>query len=184
MPRFPVIAFLALAAALVTGCSLGSGGSLGGDDSRAVGTPASAEEPSRISIPSLGVDSALLRLGSKSDGTAQLPPAEKGTTAGWYTGGAKPGRPGAAVIIGHADAPDGQAVFHGLRELGRGAAIDVKRGDGKILHFTVTDTEEVDKSAFPRRKVYGPTSEPVLRLVTCAEGVPDRNLIVYAALQK
>ncbi|MEV8476718.1 class F sortase [Streptomyces sp. NPDC051173] len=183
MPRIRTLALAALVPLLLAGCSIG------GDRAKeAIGTPAAAEEPSLVSIPDIGVRSRLLRLGLNGDDTVQVPPPEKGMTAGWYTGSAKPGTPGAAVIIGHNDTRDGKAVFHDLDKVGKGAAIDVERGDGKVLRFTVTGTETVDKNAFPTRKVYGSTSDRVLRLVTCAgdldaQGHPVRNLIVYASLR-
>lgn len=173
---------LVLPALLVAGCALG-----GGTD-KAIGGPARDEEPARVSIPSIGVDSPLIRLGPGKDGRAQLPPPEKGMTAGWYTGGAVPGDTGAAVIIGHDAARDGEAVFRDLKKVREGTVVDVRRGDGRVLHFTVTGTETVRKDAFPTRKVYGGTSEKALRLVTCAgdqgaDGHPVDNLIVYASLQ-
>ncbi|MEU8545634.1 sortase [Streptomyces roseoverticillatus] len=172
----------ALAAVLLTACSSGTAGS-----TAASGTPASPEEPARLSIPSIGVDSALLRLGRNGDGTVQVPPPEKGMTAGWYTGGAVPGEPGAAVVIGHGGTREGRSVFHDLEKVDEGAAVEVRRGDGKVLRFSVTGKETAGKSAFPVQKVYGPTKERVLRLVTCADGPganghPGKNLIVYAAL--
>ncbi|GGR03801.1 class F sortase [Streptomyces netropsis] len=178
-----VLALLMLPVALLTACSMG-----GTADDKASGTPASAEEPAGVSIPAIGVRSPLMRLGLNKDETVQVPPPEKGMTAGWYTGGAKPGEPGAAVIIGHNDTRDGKAVFHDLGKVGKGTVIDVERGDGKVLHFAVTGTEKVDKKAFPTKKVYGGTSERALRLVTCAgdldsDGHPVQNLIVYASLR-
>ncbi|MGW2597722.1 class F sortase [Streptomyces klenkii] len=174
---------VALVTALLTTCSSGTE-----DSTAASGTPASAEEPARLSIPSIGVDSALLRLAKNGDGTVEVPPPEKGMTAGWYTGGAAPGEPGAAVVIGHDDTREGRAVFHDLEKLDEGEVIDVRRGDGKLLRFSVTGKETADKSAFPARKVYGPTEERALRLVTCAggpdaDGHPVKNLIVYATLK-
>lgn len=178
-----VLALLMPAVALLTACSLG-----GTADDKASGTPASAEEPAGVSIPAIGVRSPLIRLGMDKDGTVRVPPREKGMTAGWYTGGARPGEPGAAVIVGHSDARDGKAVFHDLDKVGKGTVIDVERGDGKVLHFAVTGTEKVDKKAFPMKKVYGKTSERALHLVTCADDrAPDghavQNLIVYASLR-
>ncbi|WP_424887604.1 sortase domain-bontaining protein [Streptomyces sp. XH2] len=172
----------ALTSVLLTACSSGTAGS-----TAASGTPASPEEPARLSIPSIGVDSALLRLGRNGDGTVQVPPPEKGMTAGWYTGGAVPGEPGAAVVIGRDDTREGSAVFHDLEKVDEGTAVDVRRGDGKLLRFSVTGKETAEGSAFPARKVYGPTKERVLRLVTCAggpdaDGHPAKHLIVYAAL--
>ncbi|MGW1198290.1 class F sortase [Streptomyces sp. NPDC002536] len=178
----PLALLLVLPVLLLAGCSLG-----GGTD-KAIGGPARDEEPSRVSIPSIGVDSPLMRLGLNKDETVQVPPPEKGMTAGWYTGSVVPGDAGASVIIGHNATRNGKAVFHDLKKVGKGTVIDVQRGDGQVLHFTVTDTETVRKDAFPTRKVYGGTSEKALRLVTCAgdldtDGHPVDNLIVYASLQ-
>jgi LPXTG-site transpeptidase (sortase) family protein len=147
-----------------------------------------APAPTRLAVPSLGIDSTLLRLGLNEDGTVEVPPAEKGMTAGWYAGGAVPGEPGAAVLIGHNDTRFGKAVFHDLHTIAKGADIAVSDGEGEKTHFTVTGTETVRKNAFPTEKVYGATDERVLRLITCdgafdAAGHPVDNLIVYATLR-
>ncbi|MBZ6472261.1 sortase domain-containing protein [Streptomyces griseocarneus] len=173
----------AVAAALLAACAPG-----GGTD-KVIGGPARAEEPSRVSIPSIGVDSPLIRLTRNKDGSVRVPPPEKGMTAGWYTGSAQPGTPGAAVIVGHSDSHGGKAVFHDLDKVGEGTVIDIRRGDGAVLHFAVTGTEKATGGAFPAHKVYGETKERVLRLVTCAgepsagDGHRAENLIVYATLK-
>ncbi|MFD6277052.1 class F sortase [Streptomyces sp. NPDC060209] len=159
----------------------------------ATDTPRSADAPkapapTRLTVPSLGIDSVLLRLGLNEDGTVEVPPAEKGMTAGWYAGGAVPGEPGAAVLIGHNDTRFGKAVFHDLHTIAKGADIAVSDGGGDETHFRVTGTETVSKNAFPSEKVYGATDERVLRLITCdgafdAAGHPVDNLIVYATLR-
>ncbi|RLV08597.1 class F sortase [Streptomyces griseocarneus] len=189
MSRHPALALVTAAAATAAALALATGCSVGGDRAKEVsGTPASGEEPSQVSIPSIGVRSPLLRLGLNKDDTVQVPPPGKGMTAGWYTGSAKPGTPGAAVIIGHNATREGKAVFHDLDKVNEGTVIDVERGDGKVLHFTVTGKETVEKNSFPTLKVYGKTKERALRLVTCAgdldaDGHPVQNLIVYAALK-
>jgi len=141
--------------------------------------------PAEVAVPSVGITSSLMELGLNKDRTVQVPPAEEGMTAGWYTGGALPGQIGAAVIIGHNDTRFGKAVFHDLKKIKEGADITVTDKSGKALHFTVTATESVAKNAFPTEKVYGPTQERALRLITCdgdfdAQGHPVDNLIVYA----
>jgi LPXTG-site transpeptidase (sortase) family protein len=141
--------------------------------------------PAEVAVPSVGITSSLMELGLNTDGTVEVPPAEEGMTAGWYTGGAVPGEVGAAVIIGHNDTRFGEAVFHDLKKIKEGADITVTDKTGKALHFTVTATESVAKNAFPTEKVYGPTQERALRLITCdgdfdAQGHPVDNLIVYA----
>ena len=147
-----------------------------------------APAPAELSIPSVGVSSSLMRLGLNADGTVEVPPAEQGMTAGWYTGGAVPGAPGAAVLIGHNDTRFGKAVFHDLQDIRKGAVVVVRDARGKAVHFTVTGTETVSKKAFPTDRVYGATGRPTLRLITCdgafdAEGHPVDNLIVYAELR-
>ncbi|MFF9569057.1 class F sortase [Streptomyces sp. NPDC014685] len=149
------------------------------------GSRAAAAAPVRISIPSLGIDSELMRLGLNQDGTVEVPPAEKGMTAGWYTGGAIPGERGAAVVIGHNDTRFGKAVFHDLKKIDKGAEIAIHNDRGAELRFRVTGTETVSKKAFPTEKVYGPTNTRTLRLITCDGAFDDRghpvdNLIVYA----
>ncbi|MFF2407646.1 class F sortase [Streptomyces sp. NPDC058092] len=175
----------------------GSGGSSGVPDppnspketgSRAAnepGAPESAARPTQVSIPSIGVNSSLMRLGLNKDGTVEVPPAEKGMTVGWYTGGAVPGERGAAVLIGHNDTRLGKAVFHDLKKIGKGADIAIRNDRGAEIHFRVTGTETVSKKAFPTEKVYGATKARTLRLITCdgafdAQGHPVDNLIVYA----
>ncbi|MCT6779063.1 MULTISPECIES: class F sortase [Streptomyces] len=142
--------------------------------------------PTEVSIPSIGVRSTLMELGLNADGTVEVPPAEKGMTAGWYRGGSVPGAPGPAVLIGHNDTRFGRAVFHDLKDIREGAEVLVRDGAGKTLRFTVTGKETVSKKAFPTEKVYGPTKGSTLRLITCdgefdAEGHPVDNLIVYGA---
>ncbi|UIX34979.1 class F sortase [Streptomyces sp. GQFP] len=143
--------------------------------------------PAEVAVSSLGIASSLMELGLNTDGTVEVPPAEKGMTAGWYTGGVVPGEVGAAVIIGHNDTRFGKAVFHDLKKITKGADITVTDASGDAAHFTVTDTESVGKNAFPTEKVYGPTQDRALRLITCdgdfdAQGHPVNNLIVYATL--
>ncbi|MFE2291759.1 class F sortase [Streptomyces sp. NPDC059452] len=144
-----------------------------------------ASAPAQVTIPSLKIRSSLMRLGLNADGTVEVPPAERGMTAGWYTGGAVPGRPGAAVLIGHNDTRFGRAVFHDLKDIRKGAEVRVRDTNGTSLSFTVTGKETVAKNAFPTERVYGATKGSTLRLITCdgafdSEGHPVDNLIVYA----
>ncbi|MEU9848652.1 class F sortase [Streptomyces sp. NPDC047985] len=172
-----------------TATTPGAPGSAGNADSAHAdgpGRPGSvAPRPTHLSIPSIGVNSAVMRLGLNPDGTVEVPPAEKGMTVGWYTGNPAPGERGAAVLIGHNDTRFGKAVFHDLRKIAEGADIAIRNDRGAELHFRVTGTETVSKKAFPTGKVYGATDERALRLITCdgafdTEGHPVDNLIVYA----
>lgn len=149
--------------------------------------PAGPAAPAHVTIPSLGISSPIMELGLNADRTVEVPPAGQGMTTGWYTGSAVPGEPGAAVLIGHNETRSGDAVFHDLKKIRKGADIAVEGGDGTTVHFTVTATEAVKKDAFPSQKVYGPTDDRALRLITCDglyddEGHTVDNLIVYATV--
>ncbi|GAA2263124.1 class F sortase [Streptomyces ruber] len=149
--------------------------------------PAGPTAPTHVTIPSLGISSPIMELGLNEDRTVEVPPADQGMTTGWYTGSSVPGEPGAAVLIGHNETRFGEAVFWDLKKIRKGADIAVEGGDGTKAHFTVTATETVRKDAFPSQKVYGPTGDRALRLITCdgafdAEGHTVDNLIVYATL--
>jgi sortase (surface protein transpeptidase) len=140
--------------------------------------------PVRIEIPSIGVRAPIIRLGLNPDRTLEVP-KDFGDT-GWWSGGPRPGEPGPAVIAGHVDSYTGPAVFFRLRELRSRDEIVVVRRDGTRAHFTVQGSEQYPKSDFPTTRVYGRTSGPTLRLVTCG-GTFDRssghyldNTVVYA----
>jgi sortase (surface protein transpeptidase) len=131
--------------------------------------------PVRLDIPSIGVHTKLIRLGLNKDGTVEVPPLDGNAPAGWYEHSVTPGETGPAVILGHVDsARDGPAVFYRLSSLKPGAAVSVRRTDGSTMRFTVSKVARYPKNGFPTGDVYGPTSYPALRLVTCG-GSFDRN---------
>ncbi|MCM2427699.1 class F sortase [Streptomyces sp. RKAG337] len=185
---------LALALTTVAACSSGSPAAsapeppaTGASTPPPATAPATPGDPTRVVIPSLGVDSSLLRLGLNADQTVQVPPSDQGMTAGWYTNSAVPGQRGSSVVIGHNNTRHGKAVFHDLAKIKKGADIAVRGADGKTVHFTVTATQTVSKKTFPTQQVYAPTPTPTLRLITCdgsidPQGHPVDNLIVYATL--
>jgi LPXTG-site transpeptidase (sortase) family protein len=142
-----------------------------------------AGAPTRLKIKAIGVDSALESLHLGNGGV--LDPPKAFAKAGWYADGTAPGDDGPAVIAGHVDSKKGPAIFYKLRELQAGDQIQVVRG-GKTVKFTVTSTAWYPKTKFPTAKVYGPTPDRQLRLITCG-GVFDHtlrsykdNLVVYA----
>ena len=132
----------------------------------------------------VSVDTPLQRLGRAPDGTVEVP--TNFAVAGWFADGPRPGQAGPAVLLGHVDSASGPGVFLRLPELAPGADVRVDRADGGSIDFRVTAVQRVPKANFPTERVYGPTLEPSLRLVTCA-GSFDRarrsyrdNVIVYA----
>jgi len=145
-----------------------------------------AAVPVRIEIDAIGVGAPVIRLGLNPDGTLEVP-TRFGDT-GWWTGGARPGERGPAVIAGHVDSRGGPAVFFRLDRLRARDAIVVVLRDGSRVRFLVQRTARYRKAAFPTAAVYGPTRLPTLRLITCsgafdaASGHYVDNTVVYARL--
>ncbi|MER6391029.1 class F sortase [Streptomyces sp. NPDC001523] len=153
----------------------------------AAATPLPASEPVRVRIPAAGVDtSPVLRLGLEHDGTVQVPSVADGDKIGWYTKGVTPGQTGPAVLIGHFDTARGPAVLKDVSKVHVGDEITVSRADGGSAVFRVRELEQVDKKSFPTAKVYGNTTRPELRVVTCGGEITDGhrpdNIILYADL--
>jgi sortase (surface protein transpeptidase) len=135
-----------------------------------------AAPPVRIRIPAIGVSAAVVRLGLNRDGTMQVP-ADFGVT-GWFTGGPAPGETGPAVIAGHIDSRRGPAVFYRLHALRPGDRVAVERADGTTVQFAVEGSAQYPKRAFPTEAVFGPSPDPLLRLITCG-GTFDRSTRHY-----
>jgi hypothetical protein len=154
------------------------------DSFKSVRTYAEVPVPVRIRIPAMHLDSKLIDLGLQPDGSVAVPP--RTDVAGWYDGGARPGQPGPAVILGHVDSKDGPGIFIGLHAVKTGTEIDVDRADGSSVIFAVTKVQKVAKTRFPTDLVYAPTLDPTLRLVTCggsfdrSKGSYRDNVIAFA----
>ena len=144
--------------------------------------------PVRLTVPAIGVETPLVRLGLEPDRTMEVP--DDFGRAGWFAEGPAPGQPGPAVIAGHVDSRTGPAVFYRLRDLRSGDHIDVTRADGARLRFVVDATRSFPKTSFPTDAVFGPTPAAELRLVTCtgtfdrARGSYRDNLVVFARLEQ
>lgn len=146
--------------------------------------PASTATPEQVTIPAIGVRSTLADLGV--DGAGALVPPTDFDQAGWFAAGTVPGEVGPAVIAGHVDSRTGPAVFFRLEELAVGDTVLVTRSDGRDVEFRVTRVAQYPKDDFATAEVYGPTTGPELRLITCG-GTFDRsrrsyedNVVVYA----
>jgi sortase (surface protein transpeptidase) len=141
--------------------------------------------PVRLQIEAIGVDSKLMDLGLRDDGTMQVPPGA--FPAGWFTGAPTPGELGPAIIAGHIDMK-GPGVFHSLHKLKPGDKLTVRRRDGSAPVFRVSRIEQFHKNQFPTSLVYGNINHAGLRLITCGgsfnskSGHYDDNIVVFADL--
>ncbi|CCH89587.1 Peptidase C60 sortase A and B (fragment) [Modestobacter italicus] len=142
--------------------------------------------PVRVTIPELGVRSAVMALGIGEDGAMEVPPGAY--PAGWFDRGPTPGELGPAVLAGHVDWDGETGVFGGLHRLHRGDRVLVDRADGSTATFAVDRVAQYAKDEFPAGSVYGDIDEAGLRLITCggdfdtdADSYQD-NVVVYASL--
>jgi|tagenome__1003787_1003787.scaffolds.fasta_scaffold20939398_4 sortase (surface protein transpeptidase) len=183
-----------LAAVVAAAAAIAAGGTIATQVNR-IAAPVSADHvhqrpadrgaPERVAIPSIGVDADVVPVGLEPDGAVQTPDFG---LAGWYEPGPRPGDRGPAVLLAHVDSKaSGPDVFYRLHELRPGARISVRYHDATVT-FSVTKTEQVNKSALPTGHIWGATKRPVLRLITCG-GKFDQaahsyldNVIVYADL--
>ena len=143
-------------------------------------------EPARITVPRIGVQARVSALGLNEDGGLKVP--EDPWLVGWWRGGSRPGEKGPAVLVGHKDSRTGPAVFYGVGDLIPGDELVVDDVNGRTTAFVVTEIEQVGREAFPTDKVYGKTSSPELRILSCGGEYDEEtrqyedNVIVYARL--
>lgn len=147
--------------------------------------PMGRSAPTRVRIPAIGVNSSLMELGLRSDGSLEVPP--DAVPAGWFSGSPTPGELGPAIIAGHVRWNGTPGVFEHLTDLQVDDVVDIAREDGSTAVFRVTRIEHFAKSAFPTEAVYGDIPRAGLRLITCAGLDPDtnnyeENVVVFAVL--
>jgi len=163
-----------------------------------IGTPQLAAEPSaaamaasvpvRVEIPVLNVDAPVMRLGNGPGAAIQVPPLNNHNLAGWYEHSVTPGQDGTSVILGHVDTYAGTSVFFYIKTLAPGDLIKIVRADGSTAVFSVDGVQRVTKATFSASEIFGNTSYPELRLITCG-GAFDAatrqyldNIVVYSHL--
>jgi sortase (surface protein transpeptidase) len=141
-----------------------------------------------IRIPKLGVWARVLQVGVTKDGALATP--SNVFDAAWYKGSVKPGQPGATLIDGHVSSWTTNGVFYGIKNLVAGDQIEIEKGDGAKLEYTVVQTVAYPADAVDMKSLMKPvtTDKSGLNLITCG-GKYDREageftqrIAVYAAL--
>lgn len=149
-----------------------------------VGMPLDPAATTALRVPSIGLNTRrLAELGQDSGRRLEVP--SDAATVGHYSGGAAAGERGPAIYASHVAYRGAQGGFAHLAEVAAGDQVLVDRADGVTVVYRVDLVDLVDKDAFPTLAVYGPTTEPELRLITCggtfntgADTFED-NVIVY-----
>ncbi len=149
-----------------------------------------ADLPRLISIPNLNLKARVLQVGIDSNNELLTPKSIYDTA--WYTGSAKPGQPGTAVIDGHYVGPTTNGVFSRIDQLKSGDIVTIEMGNGAKLNFRVTGTETVSVDKVDMMKVLAPNDKQSakLNLITCGGRYDSKTFhfsdrtIVYTELVK
>ncbi len=124
-------------------------------------TPA-VSSPTRLLIPSIGVDASVENIGVLSNGDLATPTRSPWEDVGWYHLGPRPGENGSAVIAGHLDRPGGApAVFWNLRNMQPGDIVTVVAASGASLHFRVTQVAAYPPNQAPLQEIFANSGRQV-----------------------
>ena len=140
--------------------------------------------PVHITIPSLGVDTAVDPETVDASGSLGVP--RNPATVGWWSSGPAPGSPvGTAVLDSHVNYGGQQGAFAHLSDLAPGAIISLSAA-GTTERFVVTGTREYSKGALPWGSIFSSQVQGRLALVTCggafdtATGHYMDNVVAFA----
>lgn len=133
-------------------------------------------EPRRLRIPNLGINAAVEQVGLDSKNRMDIP--RNIWNVAWYKLGPQPGQRGNAVIDGHLDGPSSPAVFWNLNKLVPGNRIYIQDDKGQEKVFEVFDTAIYEYDKAPLDRIFGPSNDAQLNLITC-NGTFDRRTANY-----
>lgn len=143
-----------------------------------------ASHPRVILIDSIDLRGRILPMGLNPDKSVQAP--INIFDAGWYTGSAKPGEKGAAVIDGHASGPSRKGLFAYVETLANGDRLKIERGDGSLLEYEVVGKKEYDYKNVDMAEVLRVhEGDEGANLITCtgawvdSEKTFDKRVVVF-----
>jgi LPXTG-site transpeptidase (sortase) family protein len=142
--------------------------------------PVAAALPARrLVIPSIGLDTKVIQLGTKLDKYGQIAWETAPFAVGQHKGLAGPGQNGNMVLSGHISSPNEGAVFHHLPELKVGEGVIVATDERQYLYRV-----EAIKTVTPDEvSVLDQTPDPTATLITCVpDGIYSHRLVVTARL--
>jgi LPXTG-site transpeptidase (sortase) family protein len=133
----------------------------------------------RVVIPTIGVDSKVIQLGTKIDRRGQIAWETAPFAVGQHKGLAGPGQNGNMVLSGHISSPGEGAIFHHLPEVKPGEGVIVSTDERQYL-YRVLDVKTVTPDQV---SVMDQTPDATLTLITCVpDGIYSHRLVVTARL--
>ena len=140
---------------------------------------AAANEPSYISLPSIGAAGYVQKVGI--DQYNQMAASTNVNLAGWYVNSLLPGQAGLSIIDGHIDGHQhNQGIFGHLDKIKVGATFTITFGNGSNKSFQVKSVQLVNAADVPSVLfAHDPTIPSQLNLITCG-GTYDGVSHTYA----
>jgi LPXTG-site transpeptidase (sortase) family protein len=140
---------------------------------------AAALPAKRLVIPTIGLDTKVIQLGTKLDRHGQIAWETAPFAVGQHKGLAGPGQNGNMVLSGHVSSPNEGAIFHHLPDLKVGEGVIVSTDERQYL-YRVTDVKTVTPDQV---SVLDQTPDPTATLITCVpDGIYTHRLVVTARL--
>jgi sortase (surface protein transpeptidase) len=140
----------------------------------------SSRIPVHVSIPSVGIESRVIKVGVDAKGQMAVPDGST-NDVGWYKGGTVPGDVGSAVLDAHV-----YAAFEDLRDVHVGDDIYLVTEGGATQHFRVEQSTVYKLSDLTPAMLFERRDARRLNLITCAGAYVDsmgtytHRLVVYA----
>ena len=137
--------------------------------------------PVRLTIPKLNINAGFQYNGLKPDGTIEVP--SNIYDVGWFTGSARPGEKGVAIVTGHVaqirrSVVTKPGVFSNLSALSVGDRLSVVNDKGESFTFVVREIRTYDPSADATDVFTSNDGGAHLNLITC-EGSWDQAQLSY-----
>jgi sortase (surface protein transpeptidase) len=140
--------------------------------------------PTRLRIPTLGVDAPLDAVGLEADGGMEIP--DDVGRVGWYEPGVAPGEEGSAVLSGHVDSrTQGPGVLFELRTIDVDDEVVIETDEGE-QRWRVVGRTRYGKQALPVDELFSWEGPPRLVIITCGgdfdpeAGAYEENVVVHA----
>ncbi len=130
-----------------------------------------ADQPRYLNLPDLNIkQTRILSVGQNSDGRIGTPVGI--FDVGWYNKSGKPGQDNQVVFLdGHNGGPTKDGIFKHLPNLKLGATIQIERGDGTLIDYSVVENYIVplaDFGADKMQRVLTPIDkEETLAIISC-----------------
>jgi hypothetical protein len=145
--------------------------------------PVAPAAPVALTIPSIGIDSDVIPVGTE-DRVLQIPPEP--WVVGWWKDGVPPGAGyGAVILTAHLDSRTyGAGPFTRAKDLVPGAEATMRDVNGVVRAFRVSDVTTYEKQALPYEQLFAQDGPERVVLVTCGgeydpdAGGWDSNVVV------